>query len=134
LPVCDRPILEYGIANLVAHDVTEIVFNLHHKGDVIRRAIRDGARLGARVQYVDEPVILGTGGGLKNARAPIQGPRGSDTGRDQHRPAAVAAGLACEGTVTGRRPRPGDMAKNGHSVDYPLHRINLWAPSHARLD
>jgi NDP-sugar pyrophosphorylase family protein len=56
LPVCDRPILEYGIANLVAHDVTEIVFNLHHKGDVIRRTIGDGARLGARIQYVDARV------------------------------------------------------------------------------
>ena len=67
LPVCDVPILRYGIALLVAHDVRDIVINLHHRGELIRDALGDGAALGARIQYVSEPAILGTGGGLKNA-------------------------------------------------------------------
>jgi mannose-1-phosphate guanylyltransferase len=67
LPVCGIPILAYGITNLVAHGITEIVINTHHLGDVIRRAIGDGRQWGAHVQYIHEDVILGTGGGLKNA-------------------------------------------------------------------
>ncbi len=67
LPVCDVPILRYGIALLVGHGIRDIVINLHHRGDVIVDAIGDGARVGARVSYIEEPHLLGTGGGLKHA-------------------------------------------------------------------
>lgn len=67
LPVCGLPILEYGIANLVAHGIRDIVINTHHKGDVIHAEIGDGHHLGARIQYIQEDAILGTGGGLKHA-------------------------------------------------------------------
>jgi len=67
LPVCGIPILAYGIANLVGHGIRDIVVNTHHLGDVIQRELGDGRQYGARVQYVHEPVILGTGGGLKHA-------------------------------------------------------------------
>lgn len=77
LPVCGFPILAYGITNLVAHGVTDLVINTHHKGDVIEREIGDGHRFGARIQYIHEPAILGTGGGLKHA-LPLLDPDGSD--------------------------------------------------------
>jgi len=77
LPVCGLPILAYGISNLVAHGVTELVINTHHKGDLIERELGDGRRFGARIQYVHEPVLLGTGGGLKNALALLD-PDGRD--------------------------------------------------------
>ena len=67
LPVCGIPILAYGISNLVAHGIRDIVINTHHRGDVIQRELEDGRRFGARIQYVQEDVILGTGGGLKHA-------------------------------------------------------------------
>ncbi|HET7505513.1 MAG TPA: nucleotidyltransferase family protein, partial [Kofleriaceae bacterium] len=67
LPVCGVPILAYGITNLVAHGITDLVINTHHRGELIEQAIGDGRRFGARVRYVHEPVLLGTGGGLKNA-------------------------------------------------------------------
>ncbi|HET7502178.1 MAG TPA: NDP-sugar synthase, partial [Kofleriaceae bacterium] len=67
LPVCGMPILAYGIANLVAHGIRDIVINTHHLGELIRAEIGDGRRYGARVQYIHEGQILGTGGGLKNA-------------------------------------------------------------------
>jgi len=77
LPVCGIPILAYGIANLVGHGITEIVINTHHLRDVIEREIGDGSRWGARVQYIHEPVILGTGGGLKHALGLLD-PEGRD--------------------------------------------------------
>jgi len=67
LPVCGVPILAYGIANLVAHGVRELVVNTHHRRELIEREIGDGGQWGARIHYIHEPVILGTGGGLKNA-------------------------------------------------------------------
>ena len=77
LPVCGVPILAYGITNLVAHGVTDLVINTHHRGDVIRDEIGDGSRFGARIQYIQEDTILGTGGGLKNA-LPLLDPDGRD--------------------------------------------------------
>ncbi|MFT3695063.1 MAG: NDP-sugar synthase [Kofleriaceae bacterium] len=77
LPVCGLPILAYGITNLVAHGIRDIVINLHHKSDVIRTEIGDGRMFGARIQYIEESTILGTGGGLKNA-LPLLDPDGSD--------------------------------------------------------
>jgi mannose-1-phosphate guanylyltransferase len=65
--VCGVPILAYGITNLVAHGITELVINTHHRGEVIEHAFGDGRRFGARIQYIHEPVLLGTGGGLKHA-------------------------------------------------------------------
>lgn len=67
LPVCGMPIAAYGIANLVAHGITEIVINTHHRRDVIESELGDGRHLGARIRYIHEAAILGTGGGLKNA-------------------------------------------------------------------
>lgn len=67
LPVCDIPILRYGISVLAGHGVRDIVINLLHRGDVVKEEIGDGGKFGVRVHYVWEKDILGTGGGLKNA-------------------------------------------------------------------
>ncbi len=77
LPVCDVSILRYGIAQLVAHGIRDLVINVHHRGDVIERELGDGAALGARIAYSPEDVILGTGGGLKHALALLD-PDGDD--------------------------------------------------------
>lgn len=77
LPVCGVPILAYGITNLVAHGVRDLVINTHHRGGLIEDEIGDGRRWGARIRYVHEPVLLGTGGGLKNALGLLD-PGGTD--------------------------------------------------------
>lgn len=77
LPVCDLPILRYGIAQLVGHGIRDIVVNVHHRGDVIEQELGDGAALGARLRYSHEATLLGTGGGLKHA-LPLLDPDGTD--------------------------------------------------------
>jgi NDP-sugar pyrophosphorylase family protein len=77
LPVCDLPILRYGIALLAGHDIRDIVINLHHHGDLIRRELGDGSALGVRLHYSEEDPVLGTGGGLKHALALLD-PDGDD--------------------------------------------------------
>ncbi|WP_428268171.1 sugar phosphate nucleotidyltransferase [Haliangium sp.] len=77
LPVCNLPIVRYGVALLVGHGIRDIVINLHHKGELIERELGDGAALGARIRYFREERLLGTGGGLKNALAALD-PDGRD--------------------------------------------------------
>ena len=67
LPVCGWPILAYGITNLVAHGITDLVINTHHRREIIEEEIGDGRQFGARVTYIHEQTLLGTGGGLKHA-------------------------------------------------------------------
>jgi NDP-sugar pyrophosphorylase family protein len=77
LPVCDIPIVRYGIALLVGHGIRDIVINLHHRGDLIRADLGDGSALGARIHYSEEDIPLETGGGLKKA-LPLLDPDGRD--------------------------------------------------------
>jgi NDP-sugar pyrophosphorylase family protein len=67
LPVADVPLIRYAVSLLVGHGITEIVVNLHHRGELIERELGDGTALGARIVYSREAVILGTGGGLRRA-------------------------------------------------------------------
>ncbi len=77
LPVCDFPILRYGVALLVGHGIRDIVINLHHKGELIREELGDGSALGARIRYSEEEELLETGGGLRVA-LPLLDPDGRD--------------------------------------------------------
>jgi NDP-sugar pyrophosphorylase family protein len=72
-PVADKPFLEHLLARLARGGVREVVVNLHHLGQLIERAIGDGARFGLRVRYSHEPEILDTGGGIKRAEALLAG-------------------------------------------------------------
>jgi len=68
LPVAGRPLIHYPLLLLKRHGITDIVINLHHHGQKIVDALGDGQALGLRLQYSQEPTILGTGGGIKQAR------------------------------------------------------------------
>ncbi len=69
LPVCGAPLVRWAVRWLVHHGVRDIVINLHHLGEQIEAELSDGEALGARIQYSPEHgKILGTGGGLRQAR------------------------------------------------------------------
>lgn len=67
LPLWNRPMLDRTLAMLASWDVSEVLLNLHHApGPIIRYlATQPFPRL--RISAVFEPVILGTGGALRNA-------------------------------------------------------------------
>ncbi len=65
LPVGGRPLLEYLLALLRSHGVTEVAINLHHQPEVVTRHFADGARLGIKILYFPEETLLGTAGTLK---------------------------------------------------------------------
>ena len=69
LPVLGKPLVGYVAEYLAQNGVTEAVVNLHHRPESVRESLGDGSRFGLHLEYVYEPVILGTSGGLDNARA-----------------------------------------------------------------
>ncbi len=69
LPICGAPLVRWSVLWLRHHGVREIVINLHHLGEQIRDELGDGSALGVSIAYSPEHLILGTGGGLREARS-----------------------------------------------------------------
>jgi NDP-sugar pyrophosphorylase family protein len=77
LPICGAPLVRWAVLWLRAHGVREIVINLHHLGEQIAEELGDGSSLGVDIAYShEEGLILGTGGGLRQAKSLL------DDGRD----------------------------------------------------
>jgi len=68
IPILGKPLVGYVAEYLAAYGIDEIVVNLHHRPESVRRALGDGSRFGVKLHYVEEPVILGTSGALDNTR------------------------------------------------------------------
>ncbi len=67
-PVLNRPILAIIIEQLRRAGVTEIVVNVHHLGDRVAEFLEKFDRSGLTIRVLREEIILGTGGGLRNAK------------------------------------------------------------------
>jgi len=63
-----KTMLEHVIVNLKRAGVDYVVINLHHLGDKIKKFVSDNSNFGITVQFSAEAEILGTGGGVLNAR------------------------------------------------------------------
>jgi len=74
LEVAGRPLLAYILANLARHGFSEVVINLHHQPRAIPERFGNGAALGLRITYLQEPELLGTAGAVRNAAALLRGP------------------------------------------------------------
>ncbi|MBI5137700.1 MAG: NDP-sugar synthase [Nitrospirae bacterium] len=68
VPVGGRPMVAHVLALLARHGITRVHMNTHHLGERLPDALGDGRRFGVTVTYHPEDVLLGTGGGLLNAR------------------------------------------------------------------
>jgi NDP-sugar pyrophosphorylase family protein len=68
LPFLNRPLIAYSVEYLASHGIRDIIVNLHHQPDSIRRALGDGSKFGVSVTYSLEEEILGTSGALDAMR------------------------------------------------------------------
>lgn len=73
LPVLGKPLVGYVAEYLAKYGIKDVIVNLHHRPESVRRALGDGRQFGVRLEYVHEPVILGTSGALDNARQSLEG-------------------------------------------------------------
>lgn len=68
IPVNGRPFAELQLEWLRSEGVTEVLYCVGHRGDMVRAALGDGDRFGVAIAYADEGGELrGTGGSLRSA-------------------------------------------------------------------
>jgi mannose-1-phosphate guanylyltransferase len=67
VPLVDRPFIGFMLDWLRGHGVTDVVMSCGHMADGVRNVLGDGSGFGIRLQFVEEPSPLGTGGALKFA-------------------------------------------------------------------
>src|SRR5512140_4000453 len=73
-PLCDVPLVAWTLALLRGAGVHRAVVNTHHLPEEMGAAARAaGHALGMAVEVSHEPVIAGTGGALREARALLGG-------------------------------------------------------------
>jgi mannose-1-phosphate guanylyltransferase len=67
VPLVNRPFISYMLEWLRAHGVDDAILSCGFMADGVRHILGDGAALGIRIRYLEEPTPLGTGGALKFA-------------------------------------------------------------------
>ena len=73
IPILGKPLVGYVAEYIARYGCDEVVVNLHHRPESVRRSLGDGRRFGVKIHYVEEPEILGTSGALDNARSLLDG-------------------------------------------------------------
>jgi MurNAc alpha-1-phosphate uridylyltransferase len=67
LPINGQPLIVRQLQQLRAANITHVVINLYHLGDLIEHALGNGEKFGMQIAYSHELSLLETGGGIKNA-------------------------------------------------------------------
>ena len=65
--VAGRTMLELSLARLRAFGIVEVIVNTHHYGEMIAEYLYEQRNFGMSIALSPEPMLLDTGGGLKNA-------------------------------------------------------------------
>lgn len=66
VPILHRPMIEYAFDHAMANGVERLMVNTHHAPEVYRQHYPDGRYEAATLQFRHEPLLLDTGGGLRN--------------------------------------------------------------------
>lgn len=67
LNIKGRPLIELIFDKLVDVGIEEIIVNTHHAPEVYKAHFKSDIYKGAKLRFIHEPVLLDTGGALKNA-------------------------------------------------------------------
>lgn len=73
MPVLNVPSLFYTLFQLKRAGIHDIICNIHHHADLVMRAVYEARIPGLSITFSEEPVILGTGGGLKKCEKLLAG-------------------------------------------------------------
>jgi mannose-1-phosphate guanylyltransferase len=73
VPCAGVPFLAHQLARAAASGITRVILATCFRAELFAEAFGDGAALGLELDYVEEEVPLGTGGGIRNAAALLRG-------------------------------------------------------------
>lgn len=65
VPLGNKPIIYRIISLLKTNGITDIIINLHYKGERIKEFLGNGKDLGVDIIFSEEETLLGTAGGVK---------------------------------------------------------------------
>lgn len=69
IPFLGKPLVGYVAEYVAKFGFQEVVVNLHHQPESVKKALGNGSDYGVKIHYtIEEPKILGTAGALDNAR------------------------------------------------------------------
>ncbi|HEX8736047.1 MAG TPA: NDP-sugar synthase [Pyrinomonadaceae bacterium] len=69
IPFLGKPLVGYVAEYVARYGFRDVVVNLHHQPESVKKALGDGRDFGVDIHYtVETPEILGTSGALDNAR------------------------------------------------------------------
>ncbi|HEX7516843.1 MAG TPA: NDP-sugar synthase [Chthoniobacterales bacterium] len=66
IPIFQKPLITFGLDHLCGLGVESFVINTHHLATQFENLFGGGTYAGHPLRLVHEPVLLGTGGGIKN--------------------------------------------------------------------
>ena len=73
IPLAGKPLIVWNLLLLRQHGIKDVMINLHYLGQLIEQELGDGSQWGLCIRYSPEPVLLGTGGGIKNVESFFEG-------------------------------------------------------------
>jgi NDP-sugar pyrophosphorylase family protein len=73
IPVLGQPLCGHPMAFLREHGAESFLLNLHHGQETVREKVTAWAADRFPVEFTHEPEVLGTGGGIGNAREHLRG-------------------------------------------------------------
>ncbi len=69
IPFLGKPLVGYVAEYVARFGFKDVIVNLHHQPESVKKALGDGEAFGVKIHYtLEEPKILGTAGALDNAR------------------------------------------------------------------
>jgi mannose-1-phosphate guanylyltransferase len=69
VPLVDRPLIAYMLEWLARHGIDDVIMSCGFLATSVRNVLGDGAELGIRLRFVEEPDPRGTAGALKFAES-----------------------------------------------------------------
>ncbi|MFA7342898.1 MAG: sugar phosphate nucleotidyltransferase [Terrimicrobiaceae bacterium] len=73
VPLYGKPLITFGLDHLIANGITSFAINTHHCPEAYDRHLPGGRYRGGALEFRHEPVLLDTGGGMKNAESFVGG-------------------------------------------------------------
>jgi NDP-sugar pyrophosphorylase family protein len=147
VPIFQKPLITFAFDHLIAAGIEKLVVNTHRLPERFAETFPDGIYRRRRVEFLHEPDLLETGGGIKNAKRSLgTGPFIVYSGDiltdvdlapliEQHFKAAndVTLALRQTGLATGIAWRDGRVidinARYGHAGDLDFANISIWNSS-----
>lgn len=73
IPICQKPLITFAFDHLLRSGVEKIVVNTHHRHEAYAQTFPDRRYRNVALHFEHEPMLLETGGGIKNVEQFLRG-------------------------------------------------------------